>query len=109
MSDYPKLSNVISAFYNSGQAGRQHRSYYTEGLLNNVLCGIKPGDVVSISGMGTNDTSSTKDEFKEYNNIYIDAIKAMGAKVILAVTHRQVITAQLKTRFMTQIMYCSKV
>ena len=59
--------------------------------------------------MGTNDTSSTKDEFKEYNNIYIDAIKAMGAKVILAVTHRQVITAQLKTRFMTQIMYCSKV
>ena len=33
--------------------------------------------------MGTNDTSSTKDEFKEYNNIYIDAIKAMGAKVIL--------------------------
>lgn len=83
LSDYPKLSNVISAFYNSGQAGRQHRSYYTEGLLNNVLCGIKPGDVVSISGMGTNDTSSTKDEFKEYNNIYIDAIKAMGAKVIL--------------------------
>ena len=36
LSDYPKLSNVISAFYNSGQAGRQHRSYYTEGLLNNV-------------------------------------------------------------------------
>lgn len=60
LSDYPKLSNVISAFYNSGQAGRQQRSYYTEGLLNNVLCGIKPGDVVSISGMGTNDTSSDK-------------------------------------------------
>lgn len=83
LSAYPKLSNVISAFYNSGQAGRQHRSYYTEGLLNNVLCGIKPGDVVSISGMGTNDSSSTKDEFKEYDNVYIDAIESMGAKVIL--------------------------
>ena len=67
-------------FITAVKQGVQHRSYYTEGLLNNVLCGIKPGDVISISGMGTNDTSSTKDEFKEYNNIYIDAIKAMGAK-----------------------------
>lgn len=83
LSSYTKLNNTISAFYNSGQAGRQHKSYYTEGLLNNVLCGIKPGDVVSISGMGTNDSSSTKEQFKRYNNAYIDAVKAMGAYVIL--------------------------
>ncbi|MGN0149270.1 MAG: sialate O-acetylesterase [Clostridia bacterium] len=83
LSAYTKLNNTISAFYNSGQAGRQHKSYYSEGLLNNVLCGIKPGDVVSISGMGTNDSSSTKEQFKAYNNAYIDAVEDMGAYVIL--------------------------
>ncbi len=83
LSTYTKLNNTISAFYNSGQAGRQHKSYYSEGLLNNVLCGIKPGDVVSISGMGTNDSGSTKEQFKAYNNAYIDAVEDMGAYVIL--------------------------
>ena len=83
LSTYTKLNNTISAFYNSGQAGRQHKSYYSEGLLNNVLCGIKPGDVVSISGMGTNDTTSSKEQFKAYNNAYIDAVEDMGAYVIL--------------------------
>ncbi|MCI8520972.1 MAG: hypothetical protein HFE50_05710 [Clostridia bacterium] len=83
LAKYEKLNNTVSSFHNSGQAGRQHRSYYSEGLLNNVLCGIRPGDVVSISGMGTNDSSSSKEQFKEYNNIYIDAIEDMGAYVIL--------------------------
>lgn len=83
LSSYTKLNDTISAFYNSGQAGRQHKSYYSEGLFNNVLCGIKPGDVVSISGMGTNDSTSTKEQFKNYNNAYIDALEDMGAYVIL--------------------------
>ncbi len=83
LSRYPELGEVVSAFYNSGRAGRQHRSYYTEGLLNDVLCGIKPGDVVSISGMGTNDSGADKEDFKRYNNQYIDAVEAMGGNVIL--------------------------
>lgn len=83
LSKYPELSKAVSAFYNSGRAGRQHRSYYTEGLMNNVLCRIKAGDVVSISGMGTNDSASSKEDFKRYNNQYIDAIEDMGGKIIL--------------------------
>ncbi len=83
LSAYPALAETVSTFYNSGRAGRQHRSYYTEGLFNNVLTRLKPGDVVSISGMGTNDSSSSKETFKNYNNIYIDAIEAMGGYVIL--------------------------
>lgn len=82
-SKYPALDGVISTFYNSGRAGRQHRSYYSEGLMNNLLCRLKPGDVVSISGMGTNDSSSDKEDFKRYNNQYIDAIEDMGGYVIL--------------------------
>lgn len=84
LSNYPQLAAVVGKFYNSGRAGRQHRSYYAEGLMNNVFCGIMPNDVVSISGMGTNDSSSSKDDFKRYNNQYIDAIEDMGGKVILA-------------------------
>ncbi len=83
LSEYPELAVTVSAFYNSGRAGRQHRSYYTEGLMNSVLCRIKPGDIVSISGMGTNDSASSKDDFKRYNNQYIDAIADMGGKIIL--------------------------
>lgn len=84
LSKYPQLAAVVGEFRNSGRAGRQHRSYYIEGLMNNVLCGIKPNDVVSISGMGTNDSASSKEDFKRYNNQYIDAIEDMGGKVILA-------------------------
>ncbi len=83
LANYSELNGAISSFHNSGQAGRQHKSYYTEGLLNNVLCGIRPGDVVSISGMGTNDSASTKQQFRSYTESYIDAIEAMGAYVIL--------------------------
>lgn len=83
LSKYPTLASSVSSFHNSGRAGRQHRSYYAEGLMNNLLCGIKPGDIVSISGMGTNDSSSDKEDFKRYNNQYIDAIEDMGGKVIL--------------------------
>lgn len=40
-------------------------------------------DVVSISGMGTNDSSSSMEQFKQYNEIYINAIIDMGGYVIL--------------------------
>ena len=83
LSEYPELAAKINGFHNSGQVGRQHRSYYTEGLLNNVLTRMNPGDVVSISGMGTNDSSSGKAQFRAYDEIYLNAILDMGGYVIL--------------------------
>ncbi len=83
LSKYPELDAVIDTFHNSGRAGRQHKSFYTEGLFNSILTQLRPGDVVSISGMGTNDSSSSFEEFKEYDRIYMDAIMDMGAYVIL--------------------------
>lgn len=82
-SKYPALNGVIDTFHNSGRAGRHHKSYYNEGLFNELLCSMKPGDVVSISGMGTNDSSSSMEQFKQYNEIYINAIIDMGGYVIL--------------------------
>ena len=83
ISKYPELAAKINGFHNSGQAGRQHRSYYTEGMLNNVLTRMNPGDIVSISGMGTNDSSSGKAQFRAYDEIYLNAILDMGGYVIL--------------------------
>ena len=83
LSKYPELAAKVNSFHNSGQAGRQHRNYYTEGLLNNVLTRLNPGDVVSISGMGTNDSSSSRAQFKAYDEMYVNAILDMGAYVIL--------------------------
>lgn len=83
LSKYPTLADAVSSFHNSGRAGRQHKSYYSEGLMNSLLCGIKPGDVVSISGMGVNDSISSEADFESYNNAYVDAIEDMGARVML--------------------------
>ncbi|MCH5213133.1 MAG: hypothetical protein J1G06_08965 [Oscillospiraceae bacterium] len=83
LSEYPELAAVINGFHNSGRAGRKHMSYYSEGLLNDVLTGMNPGDVVSISGMGTNDLSSTLEQFKAYDEAYMNAIIDMGGYVIL--------------------------
>lgn len=83
LSNYPELAREINAFHNSGRAGRQHKSYYSEGLLNDVLCSMNTGDVVSISGMGTNDSTSNLEQFKEYDKAYINAIIDMGGYVIL--------------------------
>ncbi len=83
LSKYPELAAKVNGFHNSGQAGRQHKNYYTEGLLNNVLTSINPGDVVSISGMGTNDSSSSRAQFKAYDEMYVNALLDMGAYVIL--------------------------
>ena len=44
---------------------------------------MNPGDVVSISGMGTNDSSSSFDDFKAYDEAYMNAIIDMGGYVIL--------------------------
>lgn len=83
LSKYPELAKVVNGFHNSGKAGDSHRSYYTSGRFNNVLTGINSGDIVSLSGMGTNDSSSTQEQFKEYDKIYIDAVIDMGGYVIL--------------------------
>lgn len=82
-SRYPALIGVIGTFHNSGRAGRQYKNYYSEGLLNDVLCNMNPGDVVSISGMGVNDSSSTLEQFKMYDEIYMNAVMDMGGYVIL--------------------------
>lgn len=81
--NYPKLTEKIDNFQNKGRGARQLTSFYNEGLLDNVLKLIRPGDVVSISGMGTNGYSGTIEDFKAQLNYYIDSIEEMGGKVIL--------------------------
>ncbi|MGN0106693.1 MAG: hypothetical protein ACI4A5_03210, partial [Hominilimicola sp.] len=83
LSKYPELAEVVNGFHNSGKAGEQHKNFYSNGRLNAILTQMNPGDVVSISGMGTNDSSSTKEQFKEYDKAYVDAIIDMGGYVIL--------------------------
>ena len=83
LAEYPELDEAIDAFHNSGRAGRQHKNFYSEGLLNSILTQMNPGDVVSLSNMGTNDSSSTLEQFKEYDEIYMNAIIDMGGYVIL--------------------------
>ncbi|MGM9936169.1 MAG: hypothetical protein ACI38A_02390, partial [Candidatus Ornithomonoglobus sp.] len=83
LSRYPELAAVVNGFHNSGKAGEQHKNFYTNGRLNSILAQMNPGDVVSISGMGTNDSSSSKEQFKAYDEIYMNAILDMGGYVIL--------------------------
>ena len=83
LSKYPELAAKISGFHNSGKAGEQHTNFYTNGRLNSILTQMNPGDVVSISGMGTNDSSSSKEQFKAYDEMYVNAILDMSGRVIL--------------------------
>ena len=83
LSKYPELAEVVNGFHNSGKAGEQHKNFYSNGRLNSILIQMNPGDVVSISGMGTNDSSSTFEEFKAYDEVYMNAIIDMGGYVIL--------------------------
>lgn len=61
------------------------------------------GDIVSISGMGTNDSSSTLEQFKAYDEAYMNAIIDMGGYVILGSYTPSEITALQRVRFMTPI------
>lgn len=83
LSKYPELAEVINGFHNSGKSGEQHRNFYSNGRLNSILTNMNVGDVVSISGMGTNDSSSTLEQFKAYDEAYMNAIIDMGGYVIL--------------------------
>lgn len=83
LSKYPELAKVVNGFHNSGKAGEQHKNFYSNGRMNNILTKMNPGDVVTISGMGTNDSSSTFEQFKEYDKAYMEAIIDMGGYVIL--------------------------
>ncbi|MCI8405257.1 MAG: hypothetical protein HFE49_10225 [Clostridia bacterium] len=83
LSKYPELAEVVNGFHNSGKAGEQHRNFYSNGRLNSILTKMNIGDVVSISGMGTNDSSSTLEQFKAYDEAYMNAIIDMGGYVIL--------------------------
>lgn len=83
LSAYPELADVIDEFHNSGCAGRHHMSFYNQGWFNYILANMNPGDVVSISGMGTNNSSSTQELFDQFDNFYIDAIIEMGGYVVL--------------------------
>lgn len=81
--EYPEISEAVEGFRNMGRGARQLTSFYNEGLLDNVLRTLRPGDVVSISGMGTNGYDGTIDDFKAQLNYYIDSVIEMGGKVIL--------------------------
>lgn len=83
LSKYPELAEVVNGFHNSGKAGEQHRNFYSNGRLNSILTKMNVGDVVSISGMGTNDSSSTLEQFKAYDEAYMNAVIDMGGYVIL--------------------------
>ncbi len=78
-SNYTNLTALVS-FSNNGRGGRNLCTYYTQGLLRNVLNQIQPGDYVMIGDMGTNGMGSY---FEEDFNYYIDCCKALGANVIL--------------------------
>lgn len=83
-SAYPALYDTVN-FANKGRGARHLTSYYTEGLFDGVLQTIRPGDIVSLTGWGTNYSSGsvTNAQFKEYLEYYIDAVEDMGAYVIL--------------------------
>ena len=83
LSKYPELAAVVNGFHNSGKAGEQHKNFYTNGRLNSILTQMNIGDVISLSNMGTNDSSSTREQFYAYDEMYVDAILDMGGKVIL--------------------------
>ena len=83
LSKYPELAAKVNGFHNSGKAGEQHRNFYSNGRLNSILTKMTIGDIVSISGMGTNDSSSTLEQFKAYDEAYMNAIIDMGGHVIL--------------------------
>lgn len=83
LSRYPELAEAVNGFHNSGKAGEQHKSFYSNGRLNSILTKMNIGDVVSISGMGTNDSSSTLEQFKAYDEVYMNAVIDMGGYVIL--------------------------
>jgi lysophospholipase L1-like esterase len=82
--EYPELYNAMG-FQNKGRGARHLTSYYTEGIFDDVLQAIRPGDVVSLTGWGTNYSSGavTNAQFKEYLEYYIDAVEDMGGYVIL--------------------------
>ncbi|MCX7714136.1 MAG: hypothetical protein N2171_00170 [Clostridia bacterium] len=76
-------NSTFSAMYNYGKGSRNTTSYYNQGWLDAVLTSINPGDVVTISGLGTNGWSGTIDDFKSAMKYYIEACYTMGAKVVV--------------------------
>lgn len=71
---------ALCDFQNRGRGGRNLCTYYTQGIFANVLADIRPGDIVIFGNMGTNGMGNT---FEADVNYYLDAVEALGAKVIL--------------------------
>lgn len=67
-------------FRNRGLSGRNLGTYYQQGKLAEVLRDINPGNIVMVGNNGTNGMNST---FEEDLNYYLDALEAMGAKIII--------------------------
>lgn len=76
---YSELTSLCD-FCNDGAGGRNLRTYYQQSRLTRVLCDIHPGDIVMIGNNGTNGMNKT---FEEDMNLYINAAKLFGAKIIL--------------------------
>lgn len=78
-SAYSELA-ALCDFKNNGRGGRNLSTYYTQGLLANVLADIYPGDILMLGNMGTNGMGSS---FEADVNYYLDAAEALGAKIII--------------------------
>lgn len=76
---YPELDDLC-VFINNGRGSRNLSSYYTEGLLANVLNEICPGDIIMLGNMGTNGMGNS---FEDDFNYYLDAAEVLGAQVII--------------------------
>ena len=78
-SKYPELTNLVN-FHNTGRGGSNLKKYYEGGeFYSRILTQIKPGDVVTLGNMGTNQGWTTEANV----NYYLDAIEAFGGKIIL--------------------------
>lgn len=81
-ANYPELT-ALADYHNNGKGSRNLKTYYTQGWLDNILINIRPGDIVTIGNMGTNQGGMSGTQFKAPLDYYVDACLAMGAKVIL--------------------------
>lgn len=73
----------FNAMINVGKGSRNTTSYYIQGWLDSVLVNANPGDIVTISGMGTNGWSGSIDDYESAMRYYIEACHAVGCNVIV--------------------------
>lgn len=69
---------------NTARGGRNHVSYYNEGIFDSILNQVRPGDLVTFNGMGTNGYGGdTQEEFKQMIKYAILGVQQRGAEVVI--------------------------